>query len=103
MARRPGRDADVVGSEGRGQRGPLAEDHRLAPVAAVTTQDGTSPVRGGAAPPVVAVEARSLYRFYRAGDEETLALQGVSLAVDAGELVVVVGPSGSGKSTLLSC
>ena len=69
----------------------------------MTTQGGTSPVTGVAAPPVVAVEARSLYRFYRAGDEETLALQGVSLAVDAGELVVVVGPSGSGKSTLLSC
>jgi putative ABC transport system ATP-binding protein len=44
-----------------------------------------------------------LYRFFRAGDEETLALQGVSLEVAAGELVVVAGPSGSGKSTLLSC
>jgi putative ABC transport system ATP-binding protein len=52
---------------------------------------------------VPAVEARSLYRFFRAGEEETLALQGVSLTVAAGEFVVVVGPSGSGKSTLLSC
>ncbi|GAB7072053.1 ABC transporter ATP-binding protein [Mycobacterium hodleri] len=54
-----------------------------------------------ASPP--ALEARSLYRFYRAGEEETLALQGVSLSVEHGEFVAVTGPSGSGKSTLLAC
>ena len=49
------------------------------------------------------LRARELYRFYRIGDEETLALRGVSLAVPGGKLVTVAGPSGSGKSTLLAC
>ncbi len=49
------------------------------------------------------LEAIDVYRFYHIGDEETLALRGVSVQVAAGEIVVVMGPSGSGKSTLMAC
>ncbi len=46
------------------------------------------------------LQADSLYRFYHAGDDETLALQGVSLSLQRGDMVAVTGPSGSGKSSV---
>jgi ABC-type lipoprotein export system ATPase subunit len=47
------------------------------------------------------VEARDLFRLYASPEGTSMALQGLTLDVPEGELLVVFGPSGSGKSTLL--
>ena len=48
------------------------------------------------------IKLQNIVRHFSLGDEEIRALDSVSLAIDAGDYVSVMGPSGSGKSTLLN-
>lgn len=47
------------------------------------------------------VELRDITKIYRLGDEEIRALDGITLDIEPGEFISIIGPSGSGKSTLM--
>src|SRR5262249_57154947 len=49
-----------------------------------------------------ALELIDVFKIFRAGSTETVALRGLNLTVEPRETVAVIGPSGSGKSTMLS-
>ena len=49
------------------------------------------------------IKLEKVIKKYKMGEEETFALDNISLSVNEGEIMVILGPSGSGKTTLLNC
>ena len=52
---------------------------------------------------LVIIQAQQVKKIYRSGQLRVEALNGIDMAVEAGEMIAIMGPSGCGKTTLLNC
>ena len=85
----------------------MTDDVRMRPAdRATTAAKAASAARPAETPlpgtPAHAIVCDNLVKIYKVADLEVVALQGLDLVVERGEMVAIVGASGSGKSTLLA-
>jgi putative ABC transport system ATP-binding protein len=71
----------------------------MEPTNAASTGNGTG---NGRTTNRALIEVRNLKKRYQMGSEEVWALDGVSLDIERGEYIAIMGPSGSGKSTFMN-
>ena len=86
----------------RGQRRRLPNDQPQLQMAVRPRASTPSPNARQSEVRWPALEFRDVFRIYRSGPVETVALRGLDLQVQPREFVAVLGPSGCGKSTMLS-